>query len=71
MIGVDEAGSRQVGAAWTCRAGRVGGWEARADPRPRPRGQAQWEGADPGSGRPADSAMRQTAKPPTTAAAIM
>ncbi len=28
-------------------------------------------GAEPGSGRPADSDMRHTAKPPITAAAIM
>lgn len=32
---------------------------------------ASSEGAEPGSGRPADSAMRHTANPPITAAAIM
>ncbi|GEK00644.1 hypothetical protein TNCT1_29200 [Streptomyces sp. 1-11] len=34
-------------------------------------GYRSTEGAEPGSGRPADSDIRQTAKPPTTAAAIM
>ncbi|GAA4013560.1 hypothetical protein GCM10022384_67360 [Streptomyces marokkonensis] len=38
---------------------------------PEPCAQPSTDGADPGSGRPADSDMNHTATPPTTAAAIM
>ncbi|GGV14834.1 hypothetical protein GCM10010245_25690 [Streptomyces spectabilis] len=67
-----------AGVAWggvPCRWAPPSGTTPKpaAPPRAAARGQAPGSiaGGEPGSGRPADSVMRQTAKPPTTAAAIM
>ncbi|CAL9538380.1 hypothetical protein SUDANB6_04205 [Streptomyces sp. enrichment culture] len=52
------------------RADRAAGCRRSASPSAG-RAQRSTAGAEPGSGRPADSDMNHTATPPTTAAAIM
>ncbi len=75
-VATAAAGLRQwpsFGRDGTAAPGRSRGrrWEVGWAGRPERGAQASTEGAEPGSGRPADSAMNQTAAPPISEAAIM